>query len=285
MPELPEVETIARILREGGGAERPPLVGRVIRQARVLWPREVSGLSAAEFAQRVAGRRVAAVSRHGKYLILELCGSGGVTASTCASPDHPLFMLVHLRMSGRLDVTPEADAFTPHARVVWLLDDGWALRFDDARKFGRVYLTDQPSQVTGKLGPDALSIGAQEFASRLLAKRGALKPILLDQRFIAGVGNIYADESLFLARLHPTRLASALSAGEADRLHAAIRQVLLDGIAANGASFDWVYPGGNYQDHFKVYGRAGLPCVNCGRPVSRMVVGQRSAHFCAACQK
>ncbi|MGQ9815635.1 MAG: DNA-formamidopyrimidine glycosylase [Candidatus Roseilinea sp.] len=283
MPELPEVETIARILREGSGAERPPLVGRMICEARVLWPREVSGMSADAFVQHVAGRRVSAVSRHGKYLILELRGDAGSMASQ--SSDHRVFMLAHLRMSGRLDVVPQAEAFTPHARVVWLLDHGWALRFDDARKFGRVCLADQPSQVTGKLGPDALSVTAQEFTTRLLAKRGALKPILLDQRFIAGVGNIYADEALFLARLHPTRLASALDASEALRLHRAVRQVLLDGIAANGASFDWVYPGGNYQDHFRVYGRAGLPCVNCGQPISRILVGQRSTHFCAACQK
>ncbi len=286
MPELPEVETVARILREGSGPQRPPLAGRVIRQARVLWPREVSGIPAPAFVRRVAGRRVAAISRHGKYLILELRGAedGGVADSSSASPRQPLFMLAHLRMSGRLDVVPEADAFTPHARVVWLLDDGWALRFDDARKFGRVYLTERVSDVTGKLGPDALSVNPQEFAARLLAKRGALKPILLDQHFIAGVGNIYADESLFLARLHPTRLAATLTADDALRLGEAVRQTLLDGIAANGASFDWVYPGGNYQEHFKVYGRAGLPCVDCGRPVRRIVVGQRSTHFCAACQ-
>jgi formamidopyrimidine-DNA glycosylase len=281
MPELPEVETIARVLREGNGPQSPPLVGRAIREARALWPREVSGMSAPAFARRVAGRRVAAISRHGKYLIVELRGGG---SEADAESEPPLFMLIHLRMSGRLDVVPEADAFTPHARVVWLLDNGWALRFGDARKFGRVFLTQRVLDVTGKLGPDALSIGAQEFASRLLAKRGALKPILLDQSFVAGVGNIYADESLFLARLHPTRLAGALDADDALRLHGAVRRVLLDGIAANGASFDWVYPGGNYQDHFRVYGRTGLPCVDCGRPVSRIVVSQRSTHFCAACQ-
>lgn len=281
MPELPEVETIARALREGNGPQTPPLVGRAIREARALWPREVSGISAPAFARRVAGCRVAAISRHGKYLIVELRGGASEADGESASP---LFMLIHLRMSGRLDVVPEADAFTPHARVVWLLDNGWALRFDDARKFGRVYLAQRVSEVTGTLGPDALSVSAQEFVSRLLAKRGALKPILLDQSFVAGVGNIYADESLFLARLRPTRLASALDADDALRLHEAVRQVLLDGIAANGASFDWVYPGGNYQDHFRVYGRAGLPCVHCGRPVSRIVVGQRSTHFCAACQ-
>ena len=188
-------------------------------------------------------------------------------------------------MSGRLNVVPQAEAYTPHARVVWLLDDGWALRFDDARKFGRVYLVDQVSTVTGKLGPDALSITAEDFTSRLLGKRGALKPILLDQTFIAGVGNIYADEALFAARLHPKRLASTLDADEAGRLYAAIRRALLNGIAANGASFDWVYPGGSYQHQFKVYGRTGEACECCGGPISRILVGQRSTHFCAACQK
>ena len=275
MPELPEVETVARALRDGAGPNAPPLVGRAIVQARALWKREISGLSARAFEQRVAGCRVASIGRHGKYLILDLTTDGRPRQA----------MLVHLKMSGRLEVVPQAEALTPHARVVWWLDGGWALRFEDARKFGRVYLVDEPAQITGRLGPDALAIDAGAFAARLARKRGALKPILLDQTFLAGVGNIYADEALHLARLHPKRLAGTLTAADVRRLYAAVKQVLLDGIAANGASFDWVYPGGNYQDAFKVYGRAGEPCPECGRPIARILVGQRSTHFCEKCQK
>ena len=242
----------------------------------MLWAREVAGLTAKAFERRTRDQRVSAVGRHGKYLVLTLSlASGGVDS----------FLLIHLRMSGRLNVVPQAEAFTKHARVVWCLDEGLALRFDDARKFGRVYLADAPEQVTGNIGPDALLITPSEFTLRLKQKRGALKPILLDQSFIAGVGNIYADESLFLAGLHPLRQASTLSDEDAGRLYAAIQRVLADGIAANGASFDWVYPGGDYQNHFRVYGRTGEPCVVCGRPITRIVVGQRSTHFCEHCQK
>ncbi|MCL4507573.1 MAG: DNA-formamidopyrimidine glycosylase [Chloroflexi bacterium] len=275
MPELPEVETIAQQLRAGRLGGAPALVGRTIIQARALWPREIDGLSARSFERKVRNRRVASVGRHGKYLIIELGAAAG---------DPPLSMLIHLRMSGRLDVVAQDEAYTKHARVVWLLDGGWALRFDDARKFGRVFLVADAAQITGRIGPDALLIGAGEFAERLRRKRGALKPLLLDQTFIAGVGNIYADESLFMAGLHPKRLAQTLSDADRLRLHAAIRQVLLAGIAANGASFDWVYPGGNYQENFRVYGRTGQACVTCGRPIQRIIVGQRSTHYCEHCQ-
>ena len=281
MPELPEVETIARQLRTGHpdhatGLIAPPLVGRTILETHVRWAREVAGLTATAFEQRTRDQRVSAVGRHGKYLILTLTPTRGGAES---------FMLIHLRMSGRLDVVPQAEADTKHARVVWCLDEGLALRFDDARKFGRVYLVDTPEQVTGNIGPDALQITASDFALRLKQKRGALKPILLDQTFIAGVGNIYADEALFLAGLRPLRPASTLTGEDAERLYAAIQRVLLDGIAANGASFDWVYPGGNYQNNFRVYGRTGKPCITCGRPITHIVVGQRSTHLCEHCQK
>jgi formamidopyrimidine-DNA glycosylase len=277
MPELPEVETVARRLREGLGA--PVLIGRTIQSARVLWPREVGNMDAQRFEHEVAGLRVYEIGRHGKYLILTL-GAMGHADQACPT----MSLLVHLRMSGRLDVVPQSEAFTTHTRVVWLLDDGLALRFDDARKFGRVWLAGDPSEVTGKLGPDALQVTCEEFVTDIRNKRGALKPVLLDQSFIAGVGNIYADESLHLAHLHPKRPASTLSENEAASLYAAIQHVLMQGIAANGASFDWVYPGGNFQENFKVYGMTGKPCTQCGRPIERILVGQRSSHFCPDCQ-
>ena len=293
MPELPEVETIARALREGrrdaaGALVVPPLVGRTIVQTQVLWAREISNVPAGRFEQQTAGRRVTSVGRHGKYLIIDLQNGGqrsGDEAPSSAADLSTLSMLVHLRMSGRLDLVPQAEAHSTHARVVWQLDAGWALRFDDARKFGRVYLVNDPAHITGKIGPDALQMTAGEFVSRLKQRRGALKPLLLDQRFIAGVGNIYADESLFLAGLHPKCLAQTLTEADALRLHTTICRVLLDGIAANGASFDWVYPGGNYQENFRVYGRKGQPCVTCGTPITRIVVGQRGTHVCLQCQQ
>jgi formamidopyrimidine-DNA glycosylase len=301
MPELPEVETVARRLREGLGA--PALVGRTIQSARVLWPREVGNMDAQRFEHEVAGLRVREISRHGKYLILTLepvgqaglgdsdggqawraCPTGGEASGQAWRACPTLSLLVHLRMSGRLDVVPQAEAFTKHARVVWLLDDDLALRFDDARKFGRVWLAGDPGEVTGRLGPDALQMSCEAFVASIRKKRGALKPVLLDQSFIAGVGNIYADESLHLAHLHPKRLADTLSEPEAAALYAAIQRVLTAGIAANGASFDWVYPGGHFQENFKVYGMTGKPCAGCGQPIERILVGQRSTHFCPACQ-
>jgi len=286
MPELPEVETIARQLRDGRESREgrteydtiavPSLVGRIILETHVMWAREVGPMPAATFEERTCGCRIVAVGRHGKWLIIELA---------CKRDAERSYMLVHLRMSGRLEVVPQADAYSKHARVVWHLDEGWALRFDDARKFGRVSLVDDPSRVTGRTGPDALLISADDFIQRLKTKHGALKPLLLNQAFIAGVGNIYADESLFIARLHPKRLVQSLSDDDALHLNAAIQQVLQAGVSANGASFDWVYPGGNYQASFRVYGQTGKPCPTCGTPITRIIVGQRSTHLCTECQK
>jgi formamidopyrimidine-DNA glycosylase len=281
MPELPEVETVARALRgEAGG---PGLVGRTIQAAKVLWGREIGNMPPRAFERSMPGLRVEGIGRHGKYLLIYLAPSAAAQLKT---PNSKLrILLVHLKMSGRLDVVPEGEAFTKHARVVWLLDAGLALRFDDARKFGRVWLTEDPAEVVGALGPDALAVSEAEFIVRLRRKRGALKPVLLDQRFIAGVGNIYADESLFRAGLHPRRLANTLSDADATRLFTTVREVLVQGIDANGASFDWVYPGGNFQDNFLVYGRTGQACAICGRPITRTVIGQRSTHYCAFCQR
>lgn len=266
MPELPEVETVARTLREG----HIPLIGRTIQSINILWPREVHGISPEQFSTRLSKAKVIGVGRHGKYLMIELS-----TRET---------LLVHLRMSGKLDVVPRTDAFTKHARVVWLLDKNLALRFEDARKFGRVWLYQDPQEILRNIGPDALQISEDEFIARLQKKKGAIKPILLDQHFIAGVGNIYADESLHLAHLHPKRLAPQLTQTDARRLYQTVQHILLEGIRANGASFDWVYPGGNFQENFKVYGQTDKPCTTCGTPIQRILVGQRSTHFCPKCQ-
>ncbi len=269
MPELPEVETVVRTLRE----RAPSLIERTIQSVEIAWPREVQGIAAEKFVGQVTGSRVVGVRRHGKNIMIDL-----------HKRSYTGTMFVHLKMSGRLDVVPIAEAYTKHARVIWQLDNQLALRFDDARKFGRVWLPDDPQDVLAKLGPDALSMTEQQFSADLLARRGTLKPILLDQRFIAGVGNIYADESLHRAKLHPRRTADLLTKADARRLYKAVQDVLHEGIAANGASFDWVYPDGNFQENFRVYGQTGKPCVKCGREIVRILVGQRSTHYCPNCQ-
>jgi formamidopyrimidine-DNA glycosylase len=158
------------------------------------------------------------------------------------------------------------------------------LRFNDTRKFGRVYLVDDPAVVTGSLGPEPLSAAftSAAFRQRIAGRTGRLKPLLLDQSFIAGVGNIYADEALWLARLHPLRRADSLTGAEAGALYRSIRAALRDGIRRNGASFDWVYPSGQYE--FRVYDRADRPCRRCKHPIHKIVVGQRGTYFCAHCQ-
>ncbi len=268
MPELPEVETVARQLRE----REPILIGRTIVGVEVGWAKTVATHRPDEFAAYLGGQRFTGVTRHGKTLKLALSGS----------PGH---LLVHLRMSGRLDVVQRADATTKHARVIIHLDDDLALRFDDARKFGRMWLVHDPAEVLGEKGPDALEVSENEFVDRLGRKTGRLKSVLLDQSFIAGVGNIYADEALFRAGLRPTRQAARLKHAGAAGLYQTIRHVLQEGIVANGASFDWVYPDGNFQENFRVYGRTGKPCVTCGTAIRRILVGQRATHFCPNCQK
>jgi len=271
MPELPEVETVVRNLRE-------PLIGRRIIGVYVYWPRTVARPSVDAITQRLPGLRIRAIQRRAKYLVFEL-GSRSSRQPTD-------YLLIHLKMSGRLDVVSRKRSIDKHDRVIFDLDGGRQLRFNDTRKFGRVYLVADPEEVTGHLGPEPLS---EEFTlaafKRFIAKRsGRLKPLLLDQAFIAGIGNIYADEALWLARLHPLRRADSLNDTEVRALYRGIRAALKDGIQRNGASIDWVYPEGDYQNHFRVYDRAGEPCRRCKQPIQRIVIGQRSAHFCAHCQ-
>jgi len=267
MPELPEVETVARGLHQA-------LVGRTIRGVVVLWPRTVATPAVQE---QIVGRRVQSVSRRGKYVVISLDQG---------------FVLVHLKMSGRLHLVPAQTPLHRHTRLLLDLDDGRQLRFQDARKFGRLYLVDDATEVTARLGPEPL---ADEFTldefRRLLARRsGRLKPLLLNQSFLAGVGNIYADEALFAARLHPLRQAGSLSAEEQERLYQALRAVLAQAITGRGTTLDdQGYTdaegrAGGYQEQLAVYGRQGKPCPACGTPIERLVIGGRSAHFCPHCQ-
>jgi formamidopyrimidine-DNA glycosylase len=273
MPELPEVETIARALR-------PALVGAEILGAEVLWARTVAVPSARKFREQIRGQKILSVGRRAKFFNLQL--------STLREPQgRPFNLLVHLRMSGDLFIKGENDPPEKHDRLRFMLSNGTTLVFNDTRKFGRAWLTDDPDSVIGHLGPEPLS---DEFTSQWLyenlrKRHRQLKPLLLDQAFLAGLGNIYTDEALHVARLHPQVASDSVKQEQAERLHEAIRAVLEEGIRRNGASIDWVYRGGEFQNYFRVYDREGKPCLVCGTKIMRLVVGQRGTHVCPKCQK
>jgi formamidopyrimidine-DNA glycosylase len=270
VPELPEVETVARGLRA-------LVMGRAIAGVTVGWSRIIAHPPLEQFAERIVGRRVASIDRRGKYVVVALDRG---------------YLLIHLKMSGRLLVVAAEEPLDRHVHLVFDLDDGCQLRFRDARKFGRVYLVDDPSEVTAELGPEPLAddFTLDEFR-RLLARRsGRLKSLLLNQQFLAGLGNIYADEVLFAARLHPLRNADSLMPDEQLRLYEAIRLVLGEAVASRGTTLnDGGYidargQSGAYQEQIAVYGRTGQPCVRCHTNIERIVIGGRSTHFCPLCQ-
>jgi len=263
MPELPEVETIVR-------ACGPQLAGRQICGFRALWPRSVSPTVAA-VRRGVVGQTIEALTRRGKYIVFHLTRG---------------WMLVHLRMSGRLELADGQQTLPPHTSAEWRLDDGRRLLLCDTRKFGRIIYTRRLESVTADLGPEPL---APDFTwtvlrHRLGGKRRQIKTLLLDQSVVAGLGNIYADESLFRAGLHPRRKSDELSEGEIRRLHRAIRCVLRLAIRYGGTSFDAAYLGGRMQERLMVYGRDGRPCRRCGAPITFLRVGQRGTHVCPRCQ-
>ena len=272
MPELPEVETIARALRLGGRGG-PALVGRHIQAVSLLWPRTLAEPAPAAFASRITTQPITDIGRRGKFILIRL------------KPDT---LLVHLRMSGDLLVEPQSAPLAVHHRLLIDLSgvENLRLAFNDPRKFGRVWLVSDPERILAGLGPEPLdpAFTPQDLYQRLHSTHRQLKPLLLDQSFIAGLGNIYADEALHQARLHPLQAAHTLSFSQAARLWESIRSVLADGIQRQGASIDWVYRGGDFQNYFCVYQRTGQPCLHCGTIVQRIVVGQRGTHFCPVCQ-
>jgi formamidopyrimidine-DNA glycosylase len=269
MPELPEVETTVRALRG-------PLVGRRFTGIRNTWPRHVAKPTVEELRQRIAGRRVVAIERRGKFLVFRL--SEGET------------LLVHLRMTGHLSVVRREEPADPYTHTVFQLENGQELRFRDPRKFGTVYLLRDPEEVLGKLGPEPLdeAFTVAALHDRLAGRSRQLKPLLLDQTFIAGVGNIYADEALYYAGLHPQRTANSLTGDEVAALHRAVQKVLRMGIEREGASIDrYVKPDGSrgeMQNAVAVFQRTGAACYRCGTPITRIVLGGRSTHFCPVCQ-
>jgi formamidopyrimidine-DNA glycosylase len=264
MPELPEVETIARKLE-------PKLIGRTILDADLRWARTLAMPSPVLFKQQIRGQKIKQVTRRAKYFILNLSDAS---------------LLIHLRMSGDLSIRNSTNRPEKHDRLVLKLSDNQSLFFNDTRKFGRVWLTSTPEELLGRLGPEPFS---RDFTSRwlynALSKRNRqLKPLLLDQTFLAGLGNIYTDEALHMARLHPLAVSNSVTMEQASALREAVRKVLKEGIRRNGASIDWVYRGGEYQNHFRVYDREGKSCAVCGAQIKRITVGQRGTHYCPECQ-
>jgi formamidopyrimidine-DNA glycosylase len=296
MPELPEVETVARDLQRA-------LVGATITGATVHWDRTIRHPQPPErFEAEIEGATIRRAGRRAKTVLLHF--------------EDGRVMTVALRMTGALLVVSAGTPPDPYVRVAFALADGRELRYRDVRKFGRIGLWPggglrsvgagrgarsrkvaegnrryRIGEVFSGHGPEPLQRGftAERFAERLRRRSAKLKTLLLDQSFIAGVGNIYADEALWRARLHPLRAADSLDARDVKRLHRAVRQVLRQGIENRGSSFsDYVgvdgEPGAN-AERLAVYRRTGEPCYRCGHRIERIVIGQRSTHFCPRCQR
>jgi formamidopyrimidine-DNA glycosylase len=268
MPELPEVEVIARGLRTR-------VVGRTIRRFRASWERQVAP-SIAVVQRALRGATITQVTRRGKWIALYL------DKPTNAA----LVLAVHLRMSGHLAWESDVSSEPAYVRASWEFEGGERLLFCDARKFGRIELLTNIETLDRKLGLEPLGPAFTVSAlSALCSKRArALKPLLLDQTLIAGLGNIYTDEALFRARLHPLERADRLGAAAIRSLHRAILRVLREAIQNNGTSFDGVYPGGRMQRSLLVYGRKGQPCRRCKTPIAYFRVAQRGTHLCPRCQ-
>ena len=275
MPELPEVETIRRTLAD-------KLIGQEIAGVELLAPKFIRYPTPDEFCARVTGARIDGLERRGKYLLFEL-----------NTGDR---MIVHLMMAGRLLYTPADVPLAKHTHVIFTLGNGDHLRYIDLRHFGGLRLLasgEEEGLPPGlrRLGPEPLGESfTPAYLRRVLAgKRGKIKSVLLDQEVIAGLGNIYADEALFLAAIHPERPADSLVPAEVRRLCQAIRQVLTESIEQGGTTFATYVDGegkrGRFAAMLRVYRRAAEACPRCGSPIERRMVGGRSSHFCPRCQK
>jgi formamidopyrimidine-DNA glycosylase len=280
VPELPEVETIARELR-------PLVVGATISEAWLDWPRVVKHPSPDLFLERVREREILDVTRRGKWLVLPLSGEAALA--------------IQVKMTGQLFVLPAGQARDRHVHLLLRFTDGRELRLRDVRKFGRVGLfdrdeaglvlgADEATDLFAAFGPEPLDedFTLRDFRRLLRARRGRLKSLLVDQSFLAGVGNIYADEALWRARLHPLRRAHGLKPADERRLYEEVRAVLAEAVLRRGSSVDdYTAPEGDgeMQHHLRVYQRTGRPCLRCGRPIRRIVLGARGTHFCSWCQR
>jgi formamidopyrimidine-DNA glycosylase len=275
MPELPEVQTVVNDLNAAG------LEGAVIIAAGIFWPRTIAAPGVRSFRRQIKGQKISAIWRRGKFLVFDFSGGH--------------HMMIHLRMSGRIHLVSSDTKRLKHEHVIIVFKDGRQLRFHDTRKFGRIYLVKDPEKILGTLGvePLAPAFTAKSLMNKMKVRKRLLKPLLLDQSFIAGLGNIYVDEALWEAKIHPCRIASTLSAAEIKRLHRTIPRVLKRGLKNLGTSlgtgkanfYSVARRKGRNTDELKVFRRTGMPCPRCGQAVERIIVGQRSTHICVKCQK
>ncbi|MCX6021202.1 MAG: bifunctional DNA-formamidopyrimidine glycosylase/DNA-(apurinic or apyrimidinic site) lyase [Chloroflexi bacterium] len=270
MPELPEVETIRRDLQKR-------ILGRSITGFQLLRPQVVKEPDEAMFRIRIIGRFIMKVDRRGKYIVIRFMGGDA--------------LIVHLMMTGQLLVQPIGTEPSPYTHLVLEIDGKWEVHFDDVRRFGRVWLTRRPQDVLGKLGPEPLEgdFTPDGLATALAERASPIKPVLLAQEVVAGIGNIYADEALWLAGVRAERPANTLSIAEVDRLHQAIKDVMTTAIEHRGTTFanfrdSYGMPGGN-QEHLQVFRRTGEPCPRCGAPIQKVSFRGRGTHFCPDCQK
>ncbi|MDQ6918908.1 MAG: bifunctional DNA-formamidopyrimidine glycosylase/DNA-(apurinic or apyrimidinic site) lyase [Candidatus Dormibacteraeota bacterium] len=274
MPELPEVETIASDLR-------PLVVGRTIEAVDLRFPSIVRHPEPEAFVRGLPGQRVESLDRRGKYMLLRLSGGGT--------------LVIHLGMTGQLLHKRPEDPERPHTHVVLTLDNGTHLRYSDPRRFGRLLLGTEAELVAArklpKLGPEPLDprFTPVDLHRRLSGRRAPLKLLLLDQSILAGIGNIYADEACYRARIRPDRPPARISRARVKRLHAALRESLLLGIVNRGSSIDDyvdLYGArGRQQEELQVYGRGGRPCFSCSRPLTLVRLGGRATVFCRRCQR
>ncbi len=276
MPELPEVETVVRGLRLS-------LPGRSVVEVRFGKTDFVENSIA--IADRLPGMRILDVTRLGKFICIGLEDDAAQ-----AAPLSKFSLIIHLGMTGQLTVMRSAESVAPHTHGFFVLDDGRELRYTDIRRFGRMLVVPESglAEFTGHLGKEPLEISAEEFCRYFGSRRARVKALLLDQRVLRGIGNIYADESLFRARLHPARIAENLTKKQLVGLHRAVRQVLTDAIRFRGSSIsDYVDSEGNrgeFQFRHRVYQRDGKPCFRCKTKIRRVIVAGRSSHFCPHCQ-
>jgi formamidopyrimidine-DNA glycosylase len=274
MPELPEVQSVVETLR------RKRILGRLIVSAAVYWRKTIAEMEPTDFCNDIKGQSVRQIKRRGKYIVFGLSGD--------------LTLMIHLRMTGRLNWEPKDKPRNKHEHVILEIGKTHTLRFQDTRKFGRIWLTATPERILNRLGPEPLAASFTEkrFSTMLQTTKRQIKPLLLDQHFIAGLGNIYVDEALWEARIHPQRTSSSLTIREVRALHRAIPQVLHKGLRNQGTSLgtgksNFYLPGnrpGGNADKLKVFRRTGKACPRCSCIIARIIVAQRSSHVCPHCQ-
>ena len=277
MPELPEVETVAR------GLQRQ-IAGRRILSVTLGKTDFID--NPGEIEKELPGRTIGSVVRYGKFLLLQL-----TRKEDAGETDRESALLVHLGMTGMLRPQPAGEPHAKHTHVVALLDDGRELRYTDPRRFGRMaYLAGESLQEElRRFGADPLEAGLEEFTAKIRGKRARIKALLLDQRVLRGVGNIYADESLWKARIHPQRLGARLRRKQVKKLHRALQGILERAIVMRGSSIadflDAEGQPGEYQRRHRAYGREGKRCFRCKTRIKRVIVAGRSSFFCPQCQK